>query len=303
MTGVISPPGVAHQKMEDKIGQHVRNLSNFGSEENVLKSLHELKVLIESRAIEGERLVALIPPGILFRRLASSNNDEIQICTVLLKKLFNFVKPELVIAEYEDAAVQGINHPSENVRELCLAQVERCVQTNRGLMTVIQTSDLLNFVIRGLGDENMGCAKIACSVLVNVGKHHDGLRLLLDQSHQAEFEELMAKNDTVRFRVYELFVKIAQSDNEAFSQVQPLFHRMTGEINSDDVLVQMNCIELLTDIIGIGESGFNLPEQLGVNKKLYDILKSPESNLLSSLLIPGLYLLRLNPAIIRTEIK
>lgn len=275
--------------MEDEIGQHVRNLSNFGREGNVLRSLNELKRIVELRAIDGAQLVVLIPPSILFRRLESSHDDdEIKVCTIILTKLLSFLKPELILAEYEEVAVQGLNHPSEDVRELCLCQVERCVQTVGGVVTVIETSDLLNFVIRSLGDGNMSCAKVACSILVNVGKHHDGLKLLLDMTHQAEFEELMAKNDTVRFRVYELFVKIAESNHTIFLQVRPLFHRMASEINSDDVLVQMNCIELLTDVIGIGESGFNLPEEVGVTRKLYDILKSPDSNPLSLLLIPAI---------------
>ena len=271
------------------MNQHVQNLLTFANERDVLRTLHELNVIVDSRTINGEQLVNLIPPSILLRRLTSNNSEEIKICIVLLKKLLSYVKPELIVAEYEEAAVQGLNHPSEAVREFCLRQVERCVQTFSGLITVIESSDLLNFVIRSLSDSNMGCAKVACSILVCIGKYPDGLALLLDKTHQAEFEELMIKNDTVRFRVYDLFVKIVECNPGVFSQLRPLFNKMANEINRDDVLLQMNCVELLTDVISIGKSGFNLPEECGVSKKLYDILKSPESNPLSSLLIPGLY--------------
>lgn len=268
------------------MNQHVQNLLTFANERDVLRTLHELNVIVDSRTINGEQLVNLIRPSILLRRLTSNNSEEIKICIVLLKKLLSYVKPELIVAEYEEAAVQGLNHPSEAVREFCLRQVDRCVQTFSGLITVIESSDLLNFVIRSLSDSNMGCAKVACSILVCIGKYPDGLALLLDKTHQAEFEELMIKNDTVRFRVYDLFVKIVECNPGVFSQLRPLFNKMANEINSDDVLLQMNCVELLTDVISIGKSGFNLPEECGVSKKLYDILKSPESNPLSSLLIP-----------------
>ena len=273
--------------MEERIAQHVQVLSAGTSEENVLKSLQDLSILVDSRTLNSEQLQALIPPSLLFRRLALNRTSEISYCIVVLKKLLNYMKPEIILTEYEFEAMQGVNHPSVEVRQLCLHQVERCVQTNSGVLKVIQNLDLLNFVIRNLGHADMGCAKVATNILLGLSRHSDGLALLLDANHESEFSELMKSNETVCFRVYELFVKIFEAKQEAYEKLKPIFVSLAAEVNSDDVLVQMNCIELLTDLIGINEVAYHVPEETGVNQKLYNILTSSESNPLAGLLMPG----------------
>ena len=273
--------------MEAKIAQHIQVLSGSTSDENVLKSLQDLNILVDSGKLSSEQLLTLIPPGLLFRRLALNHTSEISHCTGLLKKLLNYMKPELIFSEYEVEAMQGVNHPSVEVRELCLNQVERCVQTNSGILKVIQNIDLVSFVIRNLSHSHMGCAKVASSILLNISRHSDGLALLLDIIPQAEFAELMSESQTICFRIYELFVKIFEANQNAYEQFKPVFTRLAAEIDSDDVLIQMNCIELLTDLVTINEVAYKLPAETGVNQKLYSILISPESNPLAALLIPG----------------
>jgi 26S proteasome non-ATPase regulatory subunit 5 len=273
--------------MEAKIAQHVQVLSGSTSDENVLKSLQDLNILVDSRSLNSEQLLTLIPPGLLFRRLALNHKSEISHCAGLLKKLLNYMKPELIITEYEVAAMQGVNHPSVEVRELCLSQVERCVQTNSGVLRIIQNLDLVSFVIRNLSHSHMGCAKVASSILLNISRHGDGLALLLDTCPQAEFAELMNEGNTICFRVYELFVKIFEANQNSYEQFRPIFTRLAAEVDSDDVLIQMNCIELLTDLVTINKVAYKLPEETGVNQKLYSILISAESNPLAALLIPG----------------
>jgi hypothetical protein len=273
--------------MEAKIAQHVQIISGSTSGENVLKSLQDLNILVDSKTLNSDQLLALIPPSLLFRRLALNHTSEISYCTRLLKKLLNYMKPEMIITEYEEEAVQGVNHPSVEVRELCLHQVDSCVQTNSGVLKVIQNLDLVNFVIRNLSHSHMGCAKVASNILLSISRHGDGLALLLDTYPQVEFAELMKEGDTICFRVYELFVKIFEANQNVYEQFRPMFTRLAAEINSDDVLVQMNCIELLTDLISVNEVAYQFPEETGVNQKLYSILTSVESNPLAALLIPG----------------
>jgi hypothetical protein len=273
--------------MEAKITQHVQILSSSTSGENVLKSLQDLNIFVDSRNLNSEQLLMLIPPSLLFRRLALNHTSEIGYCTSLLKTLLNYMKPEVIITEYEVEAMQGVNHPSVEVRELCLHQVERSAQTNSGVLKVIQNLDLVNFVIRNLGHSHMGCATVASSILLYVSRHGDGLALLLDSHHHAEFLELMRESHTVCFRVYELFVKMFEANQNAYEQFKPMFTNLADKVNSDDVLIQMNCIELLTDLVNINEAAYQFPEEAGVNQKLYSILMSVESNPLAALLVPG----------------
>ena len=273
--------------MEGKIAEHMRILSCSTSGENVLKSLQDLNILVNSRSLSSEQLLALISPNLLFRRLALNHTSEMSYLTTLLKKLLDYMKPENVITEYEVEAMQGVNHPAIEVRELCLHQVERSVKTNSGAMKVIQNLDLVNFVIRNLAHSDMSCAKIASSILLSISRHGDGLALLLDAHAHAEFSEIMKESPTVSFRVYELCVKIFEANQQAYEELRPIFISLASEIESEDVLLQMNCIELLTDLISINEVAYQFPEETGINQKLYSVLTSVESNPLAALLIPG----------------
>ena len=278
---------ICAKKMEGKIAQHMQILSSSTSEENVLKSLQDLNILVNSRSLNSQQLLALISPNLLFRRLALNHTNEVSSLTALLKKLLDYMKPETVITEYEVEAMQGVNHPSIEVRELCLHQVERCVQTNSGALKVIQNLDLVNFVIRNLGHSHMSCAKIASSILLSISRHGDGLALLLNSHSQAEFSEIMKGSATISFRVYELCIKIFEASQQAYEELRPIFISLASQIESEDVLVQMNCIELLTDLVSINEVAYQFPEETGVNQKLYAILTSIESNPLAGLLVPG----------------
>lgn len=275
--------------MDAKIAQHVQIISSPASGENVLKCLQDLNILVDSRSLSSEELLVLIPPSILFRRLALNHTREIMHCTALLKKLLNYMKPELIMSEFEVEAMQGVNHPSVEVRELCLHQVERCVQTNSGVLKVIQNLDLINFVIRNLGHSHIGCAKIASSILLTVSRHSEGLALLVNRHSQAEFSELMTESSVICFRVYELFVKIFEANQNAYEQFETIFTSLAAKIDSEDVLIQMNCIELLTDIVCINEVAYQFPEKTGINKKLYSVLISAEANPLAALVLPGEY--------------
>jgi hypothetical protein len=78
-----------------------------------------------------------------------------------------------------------------------------------------------------------------------------------------------------------------EANQNAYEQFKPMFTNLADKVNSDDVLIQMNCIELLTDLVNINEAAYQFPEEAGVNQKLYSILMSVESNPLAALLVPG----------------
>ncbi|XP_046844074.1 26S proteasome non-ATPase regulatory subunit 5-like isoform X2 [Xenia sp. Carnegie-2017] len=276
--------------MEVKVAQiarHIEVISSSMSGENVVKSLQELILIVDSRNFNGEQLLELIPPSLLFRRLSSSDrNGEIKHCSILLKKLLNYMKAEEVITKYGMEAMQGVNHPTVEVRELCLHQCERCVQTNNGVLKIIENVDLINYIIRNLAHSDMGCAKISRDILVSVSRHGDGLALLLQANTQSEFAELMKESDTICFRVFELFVKIFEVNQDSFEKFQAIFNSFVAKINSNDVLLQMNCIEMLTDLIIINDTAFQFAEETGVSQKLYDLFQNQESNPHVALLVP-----------------
>jgi hypothetical protein len=57
-------------------------------------------------------------------------------------------------------------------------------------------------------------------------------------------------SETVKFRIYDLVIKVASSSNHAFELCEStgLLHEFISELQSNDLLVKMNAIELLNEI-------------------------------------------------------
>ncbi|KAG1198863.1 hypothetical protein G6F35_012577 [Rhizopus arrhizus] len=63
-------------------------------------------------------------------------------------------------------------------------------------------------------------------------------------------KQLLRVSETVKFRIYDLVIKVASSSNHAFELCEStgLLHEFISELQSNDLLVKMNAIELLNEI-------------------------------------------------------
>ena len=65
-----------------------------------------------------------------------------------------------------------------------------------------------------------------------------------------------------------------------------LLQQFINELHRDDILVQLNCLELLSDL-ALVEHGLAYLDQQGVLATLENMMKSSESDPLAGFLIPG----------------
>lgn len=58
------------------------------------------------------------------------------------------------------------------------------------------------------------------------------------------------RSDAVRFRVYDLIIRVAGSSDDAFrlAESSGFLVPILDEVNSDDILVQLNAIEMLKEV-------------------------------------------------------
>lgn len=266
----------------------MENISN-SSEDDVKSYLKDLNLLLESSTSNTQQLVAIIPCEVLFNCLRSSNEKQNLLCKKILKKVLQFEKPDAVVTKYHDYVIEGMNHPSFEIRELCLNEIERCSKTVNGILALVDKADLLAYVCRCIADENLSCAQLACSTFKNLAKHETGLTVIFHHQLQSEFNELFQNKEVIRLRVFELFIDIQKNSVEAFQSCKRagVFEKLLKELNSDDILVQMNCFELLTNLASSSEHGLVFLEQNGVMTKLHNMLLEAETNPLIDLVIPG----------------
>lgn len=274
--------------MADKCAEIVQRISSSSGQELVI-ALQDLSALLNSPSYSLREVAPHIPAYLLFGCLNTKNEEQILLSKGILKKLLSVEKADALITHYHDFVIEGLNHPVFDVRELCLSELERCSSSMNGLLALLDNVDVLVYTSRALSDENLSCAKLATKTLVNTAKHESGLELLFQHQIQSELEALLMKKDVIRFRVYELIVIIQALSDRALEccKRSGVLEKLTKELDGDDVLLRLNCVELLTQMADSGKNGLMFVEESGITTRLNNMLLSAEADPLMSLMLPS----------------
>ena len=258
------------------------------SGENVVQVLQNLNILLEatSSGEDGLEIASHLSVQVLFNCLSSADEEQIKACCSVLAKIFSKM-PATGICQYEQNIELGLQHTSEDVRKMTL-QMLRKNSSSEQLQAVILAPTMFHLVTQVLGDSSLECATLAAEILLQVVRNLQVLDVKIRHALWIDLEGLMTKSDIVRYRVYELVVKVALGGGEAFESVQSsgLLQSLVKELDLDDVLVKMNCIELLVMLMESSE-GLQFLESAQVVRKLHTLLLSAQQDPLGSLIIPG----------------
>jgi len=272
----------------EKCDEIVKKIS-VSSGHDLVVALQDLSALLNSPSFGLRELAPYIPVHLLFGCLSTTNEEQILLCKGILKKLLSLEKADAVITHYHDFVIEGLNHPQFEVREFCLGELERCSTSINGLLALLDNVDILVYTARALSDENLTCVKLATNTLINTAKHDSGLEILFQHQIQSEFDELLTKKDVIRFRVYELMVSVQALSERAFKSCRNsgVLEKLTKELDGDDILLRLNCIELLTQLADSGKNGLMFVEESGIVTRLNNLLISAETDPLMSLMLPS----------------
>lgn len=272
----------------EKCDEIVQKIS-VSSGHDLVVALQDLSALLNSPSFGLRELAPYISVHLLFGCLSTTNEEQILLCKGILKKLLSLEKADAVITHYHDFVIEGLNHPQFEVREFCLGELERCSTSINGLLALLDNVDILVYTARALSDENLTCVKLATNALINTAKHDSGLEILFQHQIQSEFDELLTKKDVIRFRVYELMVSVQALSERAFKSCRNsgVLEKLTKELDGDDILLRLNCIELLTQLADSGKNGLMFVEESGIVTRLNNLLISAETDPLMSLMLPS----------------
>ena len=281
--------GLSLNKMAAKTCEEIAQRISTSTGEELLGALQDLSALLNSASYNLRDVAQLVPAYLLFACLNTKNEEQILLCKGILKKLMSVEKADAIIRNYRDFVIEGLNHPVLEVRELCLSELERCSSSINGLLALLDNVDVLVYTSRSLSDEDLACAKLATKIISNIAKHDSGLDILFQNQIQSEFEALLEKKDVVRFRVYELFIIIQSLSDEAFQccKKSGILGKLATELDSNDILLQLNCFELLTQLADSGTNGFMFVEESGIVRRANNLLLRADSDPLMNLLLPG----------------
>lgn len=84
-------------------------------------------------------------------------------------------------------------------------------------------------------------------------------------------------------------------------EIQTFLYRLLGELKTDDILMQLNILELLSNL-AITPHGLNFLIENDVLKQLSEMVKALEGNQLSNLVIPGNFMFKFSFGIYNTYV-
>jgi len=198
------------------------------------------------------------------------------------------LEPGEIYQRYSIEVSALINNSNPSVRSLVLREFLRTASHAQKISQLLIDTTLLISIINKIGDEDLTIAECAMSIVKKIGRNPHGLRILYKGELLRTFARLL-QNVTISFRVYEIIVDIAKTSREALevSAQSGFLNSLINLLENEDILLQLNALEILTQL-AVFEEGLSYLEQQEVLSKLVQKITQANENPLSNLLIPGL---------------
>lgn len=254
-------------------------------------SVRDLCVLLEANPSPAfaQNVLLEIPLPLFFGILQSCNSHQaLLVCGALDKILSKIPASELI--KNSMYIELGLQNSDPSVKKLCLAVLNRTSQDPE-VIPVIVSPTMFHLLTLAIADDDLQCAKIALAIVLQFISAPAQLTVPVREALVIDLLGIMDINTTVRYRVYELVVQavVSEGKGEVIELVLSggFLSKLLQELDQNDILAQLNCIELLLNLQD-SEAGPLLLETGQVLDKLYSLLLKAQQDPLGTALIPGM---------------
>ena len=261
--------------------------SSLQQGENVTVALRDLNILLEANdtPLYIQTVLASVPLTLVFGYLQSGPPAQIGLaCNVLEKLLSKMPATELVkISTYIEL---GLQFTDPAIKRACLVALD--ANCNK-ITPTITAPTMFHLITQILGDESLECAKLASKILLQFLSHPAQLPTPVKDALMIDLSGIMLVSSTVRYRVYELGVMaIVNGNSESFELISAsgLLTGLLKELEHNDILAQLNCVELLLELLECPE-GVSFLEGQGVMEKLHTLLIKAQQDPFGEAILPG----------------
>ncbi|KYN30583.1 26S proteasome non-ATPase regulatory subunit 5, partial [Trachymyrmex septentrionalis] len=265
---------------------HLCELNNVEDKKDVLTDIKIKFGALDNR--DAEQIARSLDYRPLYSQLTSNDREVIeQICDILTV-LFSMLEPGEIYQRYLIEISALITNPNASVRLLVLREFSRTALHPQKIFQLLSDTTLLISIINRISDNDLNVAECAMSIVKKIGENPNGPHILYKGELLRTFARLL-QNDTISFRVYEVIVDIAKTSQEALevSAQSGFLNSLINILENEDILLQLNALEILTQL-AVFEEGLSYLEQQEVLSKLVQKISQVNENPLSNLLIPGL---------------
>ncbi|GAB5592201.1 hypothetical protein Unana1_07101 [Umbelopsis nana] len=183
---------------------------------------------------------------------------------------------QIVNSEYKAYLVHGLSHFSPDVRKLSLQQVEKCLNNEEATVSMAK-SDIFVLVLTTLSFQSPDVAEKASDLIYKVACTGEGSDEFFSQQSISILTAISTINETVKFRVYELLVKVAGSSDKSFERAENemLLAGLIAEVKSDDVLIKINAIEMFMEMAA-SHAGYQFLKKAKLLEYLVGLMKNED---------------------------
>lgn len=282
-------------KMAAEVSHLVDIKDKLTANKEAKNTLNDLNTILENCTSNSEilQVSTIVNPQLLFLYLSSDSESIVSItCRVLSKMLnaFPFVELNKMSQQFELA----LQHTNEHVRLLCLNLLFRKMELGQVFHQIILQPTMFHLVTILIGDSSLKCSQMATKILERLLREDTSCSAVLSSSLSEGFlldlKGLVSdRGDIVRFRVYEFLVKTCGIDDSLFSFVScsGFIEGLIGELESQDVLLKLNCLELLQLLIEF-PLGVGVVHSSDILRKLHTLLMERDNDPFASVFVPGM---------------
>lgn len=175
---------------------------------------------------------------------------------------------------------RSLQHANGDVKLLGLSEIERLL-ANAATASISLDPNITIALVKCLEHGNVNVAAASIRILSQVLP-----KSLANQSVKANLTYGLVGSDMTRCRIYEVAVNVCHVSPDCLSQVEFITERLFADLDTDDVLLQLNVLGFLSSL-ALTNHGLVYLENKGIFARITKNVLALEDNPLKNLLIPG----------------
>lgn len=213
-----------------------------------------------------------------------SHGDTHQQACCLLRRIFRSLPPNTVLDRCQYRLVESSLSDSEDFQMLCMDELLRA---SHDAPLLLGNQEVLKFTVMQLGSRFTSVASSSRKSLLNLFQQEASFSWMFTGDISTALTALCSQGPVMYIRVAECLLDLAENQQRYINDV--LQHdglkKILSELQSDDILAQLNCLEILTRLANIGAQGLLFVRENRVMEWILNLLNSDDA--LASFLIPG----------------
>jgi len=264
-------------------------LAGLTTGNNCRATLEQLRVLLVSVSVqELKDYVPKIDVDRLFTCLTTTDREQIRLTCEVLSIILGCLPAGKALTKHEDLFLEGLIHTEDQVKNMILHQLQRIADDDH--RALLSHSDLILSCLRLMGSDDLNTASNARRIFTSLcSKADDSSDMLISPPVINEVKLIAASNDIIRYRIYEIMILLCCTSDSKLSSIDAtgLLQPLLSDVNSDDILIQLNALELLGTLV-VHQHGREYLLRNETIRNISDQLSRSLSDPLASLTSPGL---------------